>query len=118
MLSIATFLFPFRNPAFRNPDFSRQPGLACNHAQVAATGQQTLAIGGADEPSAGAIMFATFSINDFSFQSIEEYDPVDYWALVGVGGGILGETCAHHFSFGRCGGCSCCRCCFRCCCRF
>lgn len=65
--------------------------MASNRSQVTTTGEQTLALDGAVGTFAGAIMLATFSINGFSFQSTEEYDPVDYWTLVGAAGGILGE---------------------------
>lgn len=63
-----------------------------HNAQASTTGQQTLTLEDADAFT-GAILFATFSINNFSFQSIEEYNTVDYWTVMGAGGGILGELC-------------------------
>ncbi|CAM9604481.1 unnamed protein product [Ectocarpus fasciculatus] len=58
------------------------------YTQVTTTGQQSLQLDNAD-PFSGAILFATFSINEFSFQTVEEYDPSDYWSMVGVAGGML-----------------------------
>eukprot|EP00903_Cladosiphon_okamuranus_P009019 g8626.t1 len=65
------------------------------HIQVATNSQQTAVLGDpAGAPFDGAMMFATFSINDFTFLSTEEYDPVDDWTLVGAAGGILaGHSC-------------------------
>lgn len=73
---------------------NRRVWRGINHAQVVTTGLQTATLDdAAGAPFEGAIMFATFSINDFTFRSTEEYDPVDYWTLVGAAGGILGEMC-------------------------
>ncbi|CAN0360569.1 unnamed protein product [Ectocarpus sp. 12 AP-2014] len=58
------------------------------YTQVTTTGQQSLQLDNAD-PFSGAIMFATFSINEFSFQTVEEYDPSDYPSMVGAAGGML-----------------------------
>lgn len=40
----------------------------------------------------GALLYATFSIDAFEYQSTEEVDPVDMWILLGAAGGVLGET--------------------------
>lgn len=37
------------------------------------------------------MMFVTFNINKFSYQSIEEVDPVDPGSLLGSIGGMWGE---------------------------
>ncbi|CAM9274518.1 unnamed protein product [Ectocarpus sp. 4 AP-2014] len=58
------------------------------YTQVTTTGQQSLQLDNAD-PFSGAILFATFSINEFSFQTVEEYDPRDYPSMVGAAGGML-----------------------------
>ncbi|CAM9925436.1 unnamed protein product [Scytosiphon promiscuus] len=58
------------------------------YTQVATTSQHTLTLDDA-EPFTGAILYVTFSINDFAFHSIEEFDPVEYWTLVGAAGGVL-----------------------------
>ncbi|CAB1097766.1 unnamed protein product [Ectocarpus sp. CCAP 1310/34] len=58
------------------------------YTQVTTTGQQSLQLDNAD-PFSGAILFATFSINEFSFQTVEEYDPSHYPSMVGAAGGML-----------------------------
>ncbi|CBN79988.1 hypothetical protein Esi_0022_0075 [Ectocarpus siliculosus] len=55
---------------------------------VTTTGQQSLQFDNAD-PFSGAILFATFSINEFSFQTVEELDTSDYVSMVGAAGGML-----------------------------
>lgn len=97
-LDIYLFIIPISQSPM-DMDF-RPTGLAHNHAQVSTTGQQTLAVDGGDDMFAGAIMFATFSINGFSFMSTEEYDPVDKCILVGASGGILGEMLPRRFVLG------------------
>lgn len=39
----------------------------------------------------GALLYATFSIDAFEYQSTEEVDPVDMWILLAAAGGVLGE---------------------------
>lgn len=39
----------------------------------------------------GALLYVTLSVNNFAFQSIEEIDPVDWWALLGSAGGVWGK---------------------------
>lgn len=39
----------------------------------------------------GALLYVTLSVNNFAYQSIEEIDPVDWWALLGSAGGVWGK---------------------------
>lgn len=40
----------------------------------------------------GALLYVTLSVNKFAYQSIEEVDPVDGWALLGTAGGVWGKS--------------------------
>lgn len=63
--------------------------------QVSTSGQHTLGLDNVGTFD-GAMLYATFSINSFTFQSIEEVDPVNMWTLLGATGGVLGEHKACH----------------------
>lgn len=60
--------------------------------QATTTSQHTLVLdtfGG--EEYEGALLYVTLSVNNFAYQSIEEIDPVDWWALLGSAGGVWGK---------------------------
>ena len=60
--------------------------------QATTTAQQTLSLDTFEgEEYEGALLYVTLSVNNFAFQSIEEVDPVDWWALAGSAGGMWGK---------------------------
>lgn len=60
--------------------------------QATTTAQHTLRLDTFDgEAYEGALLYVTLSVNNFAFQSIEEVDPVDWWALLGSAGGMWGK---------------------------
>lgn len=63
-----------------------------NGVQATTTAQHTLRLDTFEgEEYEGALLYATSSVNNFAFQSIEEIDPVDWWALAGSVGGMWGK---------------------------
>lgn len=65
-----------------------------NDVQATTTAQHTLQLDAFDgETYEGALLYVTLSVNKFAFQSIEEVDPIDWWALVGSIGGMWGKCC-------------------------
>ena len=64
--------------------------------QATTTGQHTLVLESFEgKEYEGALLYVTLSVNKFAYQSIEEIDPVDWWALLGSAGGVWGESCKH-----------------------
>lgn len=62
-------------------------------AQATTTAQHTLRLDSFEgEVYEGALLYVTLSVNNFAYQSIEEVDPVDWWALLGSAGGMWGES--------------------------
>jgi len=61
--------------------------------QATTTAQHTLRLDSFEgEEYEGALLFVTLSVNNFAYQSIEEVDPVDWWALLGSAGGVWGKS--------------------------
>eukprot|EP00904_Undaria_pinnatifida_P006104 jgi/Undpi1/2623/HiC_scaffold_13.g06002.m1 len=58
------------------------------YSQVTTTAMQTLTLEDQDNFE-GALLYATFSIDAFEYQSTEEVDPVDMWILLAAAGGVL-----------------------------
>lgn len=75
------------------------PDILCNSGtllttislQATTSTEHTLSLRSFEEEQRTAILFVTFNINKFSYQSIEEVDPVDLGALLGSAGGMWGE---------------------------
>ena len=63
--------------------------------QATTSAEHTLSLRSFREEYETAILFVTFNINKFSYQSIEEVDPVDLGALLGSIGGMWGEIPTH-----------------------
>ena len=60
--------------------------------QATTTAQHTLRLEAFEgETYEGALLYVALSVNTFAFQSIEEVDPVDWWALLGSAGGMWGK---------------------------
>ena len=60
--------------------------------QATTTAQHTLRLDTFEgEAYEGALLYVTLSVNNFAYQSIEEVDPVNVWALLGSAGGMWGE---------------------------
>lgn len=60
--------------------------------QATTTAQYTLRLDTFEgETYEGALLYVTLSVNNFAYQSVEEVDPVDTWALLGSAGGVWGE---------------------------
>ena len=67
--------------------------FACVAVQATTTAQHTLRLDSFEgEIYQGALLYVTLSVNNFAYQSIEEVDPVDWWALLGSAGGMWGES--------------------------
>ena len=61
--------------------------------QVTISGSHTLSLNSfKDKTYDEALLFVTFNVNKFSYQSIEEVDPVDLATLLGSAGGMWGES--------------------------
>eukprot|EP00903_Cladosiphon_okamuranus_P017739 g16331.t1 len=59
------------------------------YSQATTTGQHTLVLDAFEgKEYEGALLYVTLSVNNFAYQSIEEIDPVDWWALLGSAGGV------------------------------
>eukprot|EP00752_Nemacystus_decipiens_P005340 g4844.t1 len=68
--------------------------------QATTTARHTLAIADFEgRQYEGALLYVTLSVNNFAYQSIEEIDPVDWWALLGSAGGVWEIICV---VFGAC----------------
>ncbi|CAM9430767.1 unnamed protein product [Scytosiphon promiscuus] len=64
------------------------------YTQATTTAQHTLRLEAFDgQLYEGALLYVTLSVNDFTFQSVEEVDPVDWWALLGSVGGVWEIVC-------------------------
>lgn len=64
----------------------------CVRTQATTTAEHTLGLENFEgREYEGALLYVTLSVNDFTYQSIEEVDPVDWWALLGAVGGVWGE---------------------------
>lgn len=60
--------------------------------QATTTAQHTLRLDTFEgEAYEGALLYVTLSVNNFAYQSVEEVDPIDAWALLGSAGGMWGE---------------------------
>eukprot|EP00752_Nemacystus_decipiens_P010358 g9228.t1 len=70
------------------------------YTQATTTAQHTLRLDTFEgETYEGALLYVTLSVNHFAYQSIEEVDPVDIWALLGSAGGMWEIVCV---VFGAC----------------
>lgn len=66
--------------------------LCARFLQATTSGFHTLGIDSFDGKTYdGAFLYVTFNENKFAYQSIEQVDPVDPWALLGSAGGMWGE---------------------------
>ncbi len=73
--------------------FSSTLACVCCNVQATTTAQHTLRLEDFEgEEYEGALLYVTLSVNNFAYQSIEEVDPVDGWALLGTAGGVWGES--------------------------
>lgn len=70
--------------------------LNINGTQATTTAQHTVRLDYyEDNVYDGALLYVTLSVNNFAYQSIEEIDPVDWWALIGSAGGVWGKYGCH-----------------------
>ncbi|CAM9662379.1 unnamed protein product [Ectocarpus sp. 4 AP-2014] len=70
------------------------------YTQATTTAQHSLRLDNFEgEEYEGALLYVTLSVNNFAYQSIEEVDPVDWWALLGSAGGVWEIICV---MFGAC----------------